>query len=303
MYDDSADWKVYFNCLDGLYQNHPVKTDIAGTIESINKISKEELYKCYNTFYNPKNMILFMIGDIDFNEAIDIVEKNQRKDLKDIDVNIKREYSQEPKGINKKKIQQHLSVASPLFNIGFKDLDIGYDGDKLVYKEILTNILLEMLFGESTEFYKQLYDEGLINNSFGAQFVAHKDYGHTIIGGESEKPEIVLDRILDYIDKQKYVGLSKDSFKRIKKKVIGNHVMDYNSIEYIANSFVGNYFNNSSILSYLDIIEDVRFEDLENRFNQHLTLDNYTLSLILPKWFIDIGLEEKYNFIIEKNSY
>lgn len=300
MYDDSADWKVYFNCLEGLYQNHPVKIDIAGTVESINKINKEELYKCYNTFYNPKNMILFMVGDIDFPEALDIIEKNQREDLKRLEGEIKREYPQEPEAINKKKIEEHLPVATPMFNIGFKDFDIGYDGDKLIYKEILTNILLEMLFGESTEFYNQLYEEGLINNSFGAQYVAHKDYGHTIMGGESEKPEVVLDRILDYIDKQKYVGLSKDNFNRIKKKAIGNHVMNYNSIEYIGNSFIGHYFNNSSILNYLEIMEKVKFEDLENRFKQHLTLDNYTLSLISPKWFIDIVHEEKYNSIIRK---
>lgn len=283
MYNDSADWKVYFNCLDGMYQKHPVKIDIAGTVDSINKINKDDLYKCYNTFYSPKNMILFMVGDIDFTKAIELINKHQRTDMEDYEGDIKREYPDEPKIINKKKIEEHLSVSTPMFNIGFKDLDIGFDGDKLIYKEILTNILLEMLFGESTEFYKQLYEEGLINNSFGAQFVAHRDYGHTIMGGESEKPEIVLDRLLDYINKQRNVGLSKDSFKRIKKKAIGQHVMDFNSIEFIANSFIGHHFNNSSILNYLDIMESVRFEDLEDRFNNHLTIDNYTLSLILPK--------------------
>ncbi len=283
MYDDSPEWKVFFNCLDGMYQNHPVKIDIAGTIESINKINKDDLYKCYNTFYNPKNMILFMIGDIDFQKAIDVVKKNQPKDIKIYEGSIKREYDDEPNSINKKRVEEHLSVATPMFNIGFKDLDIGFDGDKLIYKEISTKILLEMLFGESTEFYKKMYEEGLINNSFGCQFVAHKDYGYTIMSGDSEKPEIFLNKVLDYIEEQKHVGLSKDSFNRIKKKTIGQHVMEFNSIEFIANSFVAHYFNNSCILNYLDIMESINFEDLEDRFNQHLTLDNYTLSLILPK--------------------
>ncbi|MTI49054.1 MAG: insulinase family protein [Firmicutes bacterium] len=283
MYDDSANWKVFFNCLDGLYHKHPVKVDIAGTVESIHKITKEDLYNCYNTFYHPSNMILFMIGDIEFDKAFSIIKNNQRDDLKSIEGEIVKEYPEEPESINKLKVEESLSVSTPLFNIGFKDLDIGFGGEDLVRKQLVTSILLEMLMGESSEFYQKLYDEGLINNSFGTQYVGHKNYGHSIIGGESEKAEKVLSEILSYLEEKQKSGLNKENFQRIKQKYIGYYFMDFNSIEYIATTFVNQYFNGSSLMKYLDILEGIEFKDVEKRFNQHLTSDNYTLSLITPK--------------------
>lgn len=283
MYDDSANWKVFFNCLAGMYHKHPVKIDIAGTVESIYKITKEDLYKCYNTFYHPSNMILFMVGNIEFEKAVELIKSNQRDDFKSHSGEITREYPVEPESINEKKIEESLAVSMPLFNIGFKDSDIGYGGDKLVHRHLVTSILLEMLFGESSELYKRLYEEGIINNSFGAQYVGHKSYGHSIIGGESEDPEKVLNEILKYIDEKKEHGLLEDDFSRIKKKFIGQYMMDFNSIEYIATTFVNQFFNQSSIMEYLEIIEDINLENVERRLKQHLTLDNYSLSLVTPK--------------------
>jgi len=283
MYDDTSNWKVFFNCLRGMYHTHPVKIDIAGTVESINKISKDDLYKCYNNFYHPQNMVLFMVGDIDFDKALEVVNSNQKTEYNDMKEDITRIYGEEPKDIKEKYIEEKLSVSTPLFNIGFKETDIGYDGDKLVKKEIATNILLEMLFGESSEFFQRLYEKGLINNSFGTQYIGHKDYGHSILGGESEDPKKVLEEIVEYLKNLKIDKLSEEDFTRIKKKFLGYHLMDFNSIEYIATNFVNFYFSNSSLLGYIDILDNLTFGDVEERFNQHFTENNYTLSTVVPK--------------------
>jgi len=282
MYDDAAEWKVFSNCLNAMYNEHPVKIDIAGTVDSIRKIDKEILYKCYNTFYNPVNMILFIIGDIDFDNALDIIKNNQKITKKSSD-KIDRVKTSEPNKINESIIEDKLNVSTPLFNIGYKDIDIGYDGDKLIHKEICTYILLEMLFGNSSEFFQHLYEEGLINNSFGSQYIGNKDYGYSIIGGESESPKTVLERVEDYIKNIKEKGLSERNFKRIKKKLTGYHLMELNSIEYIATNFVSYYFKNSSLLRYLDIIDEVSFSDVQKRFDIHLNDDNHVLSVVMPK--------------------
>jgi len=223
-----------------------------------------------------------MVGDIDFDKALDTIIKNQKITEKS-GGKIDRVKASEPDEINKSLMQDTLSVSTPLFNIGYKDTDIGYDGDKLIHKEICTNILLEMLFGNSSEFFQQLYDEGLINNSFGAQYVGNADYGYSIIGGESENPKNVLDRITDYLKNVNDKGLSEEDFNRTKKKLSGYHLMDLNSIEYIATNFVSYYFKNSSLLKYLDIINEVRFSDIQRRFDIHLNSDNYALSVVMPK--------------------
>ncbi|WP_156936289.1 EF-P 5-aminopentanol modification-associated protein YfmH [Clostridiisalibacter paucivorans] len=283
MYDDEPGWKVFFNCLKGMYKKHPVRIDIAGTVESINKITKETLYKCYNTFYHPSNMILFMIGDLDFEKSIDKIMNVMKESPSNNVKEIKRFYSKEPKEINEKYIEESLAVSVPLFNMGFKDLDIGTDGTELLKRNIETEILLEMLFGSSTEFYQYLYDSGLIDNSFGFQYVGHKDYGHSIIGGQSEDPNKVSEEILKYVEKLKLEGLKEELFIRMKNKLMGYHIMDFNSLENIANGFASYYFDNISLFDYIYILEKITLKDVENRLKAHLTKDNYTLSIIYPR--------------------
>lgn len=282
MYQDNPSWKVFFNCLRGMYVNHPVRNDIAGTVESISEIDKETLYKCYRTFYHPSNMILFIVGDLNFEKTIDVINKSLKRDIKKFEGEIDRRFDNEPNHINQKHMEENLSVSTPLFNIGFKDLDVGYDGKKLLKKQIMTNILLNMLLGPSSEFHQKLYEKGLINSSFGAQYVSHKTYGHSIMGGESKSPEKVLKEVLSYIDEVKSNGLNPNDFERTKNKMIGKHIMNFDSLEYISNSFLKYAFNNTSLLDYLTILKDIKLEDVIKRFDSHFTKENYCLSVIKP---------------------
>ncbi len=282
MYNDSPDWKVYSNCLSGMYVKHPVRIDIAGTIESIKSINKELLYRCYKTFYNPSNMLLFMIGDIDFEKALSIIEEKQ-KTTEILKKEISRIKIQEPEAINEKIIEEKSSVSIPLFYIGYKDLDVGYDGEKLVHKEICTNILLEVLFGNSSNFYQKLYEEGLINDSFGFQYVGYKDYGHALLGGESSDPKEVYNRILENIENEVKKGISEEDFNRTKKKLIGYHIMDLNSIENIATGFINYYYRKYSIINYIDALEKVSISDIEERCKKFLNKESCCLSIVNPK--------------------
>ena len=124
MYDDNANWKVFFNFLGCLYQKHPVKLEIAGTIDSIANIDADLLNQCYNTFYNLSNMTIFVTGDFSPERILEVVEKNIIKHTP-FDGEIKRIYPEEPAEITKQYVTQKLSVAMPLFMTGFKDLDVG----------------------------------------------------------------------------------------------------------------------------------------------------------------------------------
>lgn len=281
MYEDDPGWRVFFNTLKGMYFEHPVKIDIAGTIETIHNIDKETLYKCYNTFYNPKNMVLVLVGDISYEKAIEVIESVERKDF-DSEEKIIRMYPEEKKGVLENYIEESLITSMPLFAIGFKDENINCVGEEFIKKEIETNILLDMLFGQSSEFYQELYNEGLIDGSFGGQYSGYKHYGHSIISGQSNKPEVVTDKITAYIKTLKKSGLSKEDFNRIKKKSIGSNLMGFNSVEYIANNFVNYYFLDFLFLNYLDIFEKITYEDVLSRFHMHFNGDNYVLSVVKP---------------------
>lgn len=281
MYEDNPGWKVFFNCLKAMYKNHPVKIDIAGTVDSINTINKELLYKAYNTFYHPSNMVLFVVGDLSFDEVIEAVKSSEKKFDPVLD-KIERILPQEPDEVNQKFIEEKMVVSTPLFYMGFKDVDLDNTSYQAIKKDLVTNMILDMLFTPSSEFYNDLYNQGLIDSSFGSYYTGKKSYGHTLVVGQSQNPEKVYERIVDLISKKGEEILDKDDFNRIKRKNLGAFLMGFNSIEFIANNFVDLYFDDFMLLDYLEVLESIEFKDIIKRFTEHFTNDNLVLSIIRP---------------------
>lgn len=283
MYDDDPNWNVYFNCLKAMYVNYPVNIDIAGTVESIYKITKDELYKCYNTFYNPGNMALFVIGDLDKDKIMDVVESANNYDLAKLDHKIERFYPEEPKDVAKKEIVEKFPISMPMFYMGYKDNNVGIRGRELLKKEVAMDILLDMIFGKGGELFEDLYNRGLINDNFGGGFSSQVDYGFTLVVGESKDPRMVQSEIYKYIEKLKKDGLSKEDFDRIKKKNTGQILKSFDSITNIANSFIANNFKGINILDYVEVINEVSFEDVVKRLNEHLVEEYSVISIVEPQ--------------------
>jgi predicted Zn-dependent peptidase len=282
MYEDDPDWNVYFNCLKALYVNHPVRVDIAGSVESIYKITKEELYKCYNTFYNPGNMALFVVGDLDVDKVMEVVKKVNNYDVDKLSNEIQRFYPEEPDRVNEKEIVAKFPISMPMFNIAFKDNKVGIRGNELLRKEIVTEILTDMIFKRGSRLFEDLYMKGLINDNFGGGFSSQVDYGFTIIGGDSKDPREVKRLILEHIEKYKNEGLNKHEFERTKKKKIGNFLKYFDSVNFIANNFISYNFKGINVLDYLDVLKDVTFEEVEERLKSHLKEEYCVISIVEP---------------------
>ena len=281
MYDDNAGWRVFFNLLGCLYQNNPVKIDIAGTIESISKIDNELLYKCYNTFYNLSNMTLFVTGDFEADKVLEVIEGSILKN-EPFSEEIKRIYPDEPKEIASPYKEISLSVAMPMFVIGFKDNDVGYGGKKLLKKIIETDILIRILFSKSSPLYEKLYNDGLITQSFGAEYSPQIDYGYTAIEGESEDPKKVYEIIMDYIGELRKNGISKGDFQRAKKVVWGKYIRSYNDIEDFAHTFLTDSFMDINYLDYYEVYKDISFADVSKRFMEHFDREYSAMSVVSP---------------------
>ncbi|WP_195939885.1 EF-P 5-aminopentanol modification-associated protein YfmH [Romboutsia sp. 1001713B170131_170501_G6] len=282
MYNDDPDWNVYFNCLKALYVNYPVRVDIAGTVDSIYKITKEELYKCYNTFYNPGNMALFVVGDLEVDKVMDVVKKSNNYDVDKLSNKIERFYPNEPKEVNEKEVVAKFPISMPMFNIAFKDDNVGIKGNELLKKEIATEILIDIIFKKGSRLYEDLYMSGLINENFGAGFSSQIDYAFTIIGGDSNNPREVKNKILEYVEKYKKEGLDKKEFERIKKKKIGNFLKYFDSVNFIANNFIAYKFKEINLLDYLDVLKSIEFKEVEDRLHSHLKEEYCVISIVEP---------------------
>ena len=284
MYEDNPYWRVYFNLLKGLYHEHPVRKDIAGTVESIYKINKEILYECYRTFYHPSNMVLFIAGDVDTDRVIKQAEELfSKQPVKEAGSEIERILPEEEKGVAQSRVEEKLPVSRPMFALGFKDEDITGGGDRLLEKIIANEIILDMLVGPSSDIYSNLYEEGLIDSSFGTDYTGEKNYGHAITSGQSSDPEKVASILYDEIDKRKSKPWDQDYFERIKKKKMGQHIRLFNSIESTSIRFVSMLFKDTHLFDYYQTIESITYDLIIQEFKQLYNKSNSCLSMIVPK--------------------
>lgn len=260
MYDDYPEWKVYLNTMQALYHNNPIKIDITGTIETISHIDKDILYKCYNTFYNPSNMALVICGDFNPNEILDEIKKRLLDNKSNGE--IKRIYPEEPKNIVKEKIEQKMDVSMPLFTIGIKDI-VPNENEK-VKKHIAIEILLNMILGQSSNLYKELYNSGNIFFAPSLEYEFSRSYAHVLITGQSNDPEKLFEKFKLEIERIKKDGINSDDFKRNKKMIYGGYVKEYNDVSDIARMFLSDYFKGVSSFDYLEEIETINEEYLKN---------------------------------------
>lgn len=283
MYEDHPQWRVFFNLLVALYRNHPVRVDIAGTVESIVKITPEVLYQCYRTFYHPSNMALFVVGDLSPNEVARQVEENLLRHNHPPLGPIKRFFPEEPAQIHEQRVTQDLVVSEPLFNLGFKDAVVpSLQGRDLLRREIAMELLLEIIFGESEPLYNELYQAGLIDDNFDSGYTAEKTYGYTLIGGETRDPEQLYQRVIDGIDKFRKDGVTEEQFERHRRNQLGGYMRRFNSLEFIANNYLAYRFRETDLFEYPALLQEIRREELAALLEENLDPARHAVSLILP---------------------
>lgn len=283
MYEDNPNWRVYFNLLRALYHNHTVRIDTAGTVESISKITPEILYNCYNTFYNPGNMVLCVSGKVTPEQVERICDKVLNEGTP---AEILRKYEDEPSSVCSRINTEKLEVAFPLFSIGIKDNDVPMRGEALMKKQAEHEIILEKIFSKSGDFYNRLYSEGLINNKFSCGYERGISFAFSDVSGESRDPERLLSEVekeLDAYMKDFDSLFTENDFETVKRVVYSKNVQDWGSTEEIANSFMDFYFMDGNMLDYPDIVASVTLEDVKARFISSYKSEFIAMSVILPK--------------------
>jgi predicted Zn-dependent peptidase len=282
MYQDNPDWRVFFNLLEALYNTHPVRKDIAGSVESIAKITKDVLYQCYRTFYHPGNMAIFVIGDVTLEEVLEQVREVFAEENLTPTPEIKRVYPEEDTAINRQRVVQELAVSQPLLNLGFKDTYSNLKGRDLLFRELVAELLLEMIFARSEPLYSELYQEGLIDERFSAGYTAEITYGYTLIGGSTKDPDRLQEKLLAGIRRVKEKGLQKESFIRHKRKARGRFLRSFNSLEFVANNYLDYRFREIDFFEVPDVLETITIEDLEKHLHEHLREGQHAVSIVKP---------------------
>lgn len=276
MYQDVPDWVVMFNLLKCLYKDHPVRIDIAGTQESISHIDDVLLYKLYETYYNPSNMVLCIAGNVKPEEVFEQVDKAIIREKKEVP---ERKFEIDSPEAFSKYIEKKLPVGRKQFLLGFKER---LTKPMLSLKdEIATDILLDIMIGKSSPFFKKLIDEGLVEMDFGGSLFNGYGFSSIMIGGACDEPEKVSGMIKEEIYRTKRDGIDEVAFERARRKVYGRNVMCYNDIDDICNGQMNFCFAGLEPFAEFDVIKKLTLNDVKERLDV-INEEGSALSVISP---------------------
>lgn len=283
MYDDNPDWRSYFGLLKALYAHHPVRIDIAGTVESIQRIDKDLLHRCYRTFYHPGNMIFVAAGGFDADQLLEVIRANQAKKSFGPAPDIERKWPDEPAGAASPRTEASLSVSQPRCLIGWKDRKAGLKGRPLMEQELLTGVILDALFGRSSPLYHALIDEGLIDQQFSWEYEVTPSYGHSLVGGNTPQPDALVERVEEELARAASNGIGEEAFERSRRKALGRFVTSLDSPSHVTRSFTSYRLKEADWLATGEVLESLTLEAANERLREHFSSSQRAVSIVWPK--------------------
>ncbi|MBQ7028552.1 MAG: insulinase family protein [Ruminococcus sp.] len=275
MTNDNPEWRVFFNMLRCMYHNHPVKIDIAGTVESIAEIDADLLYKCYYTFYNLNNMVLSVAGNITADEVLAICDECLKPCE---DKGLESVFPDEPETIVQSEIYEKQEVGTPIFHIGYKCRPAS--GEERLRKSMAASVASSLLTDASSEMFRRLLIEGTINSSFGSEVFVGDGFFSVIFSGESADPEKVRDSLCEEVDRIVREGISEKDFQRIRKSAYGLMVRDLNNVESVANLMINAHMEGVSPYDAVNVLSEMKCSDVYEFIRSELCRDRLVLSVI-----------------------
>ena len=277
MYDDEAEWKVYINTMKAMYQKNPIRIDVAGSVESIQGITKETLYECYNNFYIPSNMVIVVVGKFNPEEIFEKIKKQIKTNNKILPKRIEENETLE---INQKEIYSKMDISIPIFSFGIK---VNPEEKEKTKRALGIEILLEILFGQSSEFYEELYKNGTLFESVSANFEWSRNYAHILIQGRSNQIEKVEEKLIETIAKMKKEGIKEKEFEKARRKIYGLYVKEFDQVDSEAILFVSNYLKQINPFDYIENYKIISKEYLETLLREVFDEKNMVKSVVSSK--------------------
>ena len=280
MNEDAPETKVFEDLMGIMYENHPIREPILGTRQTIAQITPQVLYDCHRAGYRPENMILCVIADADPEKIRDLAaEMTAGMDCPQVEM--KALWPEQP-ACMQESIHSQMEVSRPMFQLGFKCEPLE-KGDKGIYQEFVGDLAAEVLFGESSQLYLRLYEQGLIDPSFGGGLDTVPGMSLLTASGDSDDSEAVRDAILEQAKIIGKIGISEEDFLRIKRSTLGGRIRGLDSFDSVCFRICAYHFSGFDYFRFPEIYESVKAEDVQEFIRQVVTKQRCSLSVIEPK--------------------
>ncbi len=277
MYDDSAEWRLMFTLYGCLYHNHPLRDDIAGTVESIAQITPELLYRCTDAFYRPQNMTLAVAGNVTMEQVLAAVE---RAGIAAKEGTVERLHTPEPASVCQKEKELTMEVAKPLLGLGFKEVCPARE--EALKTEILCEMMTELVCGSMTPLYRHLYDQGLVSSGFSGECLKLDDLLTITFGGETSQPETVRGLLLDEIARIRREGVDEELFRLSKNQLYGELIGSLEAVDDVAAGLFSSYNRGRTPAQEIEALAQVTREDMDKAFQTMLREESSATVIIRP---------------------
>ncbi|MGL4382351.1 MAG: EF-P 5-aminopentanol modification-associated protein YfmH [Bacilli bacterium] len=280
MYDDDVNWQSFFKAINTLYHHNSVKIDIAGTKESIEAITKEDLYHYYDYFYHPSNSILFVCGNFNINEMEEAIKTNQGlKSFKNL--KFEYQYEEEPKEVVTKEITHYMDISNNRLVLSFKVNEFILEP---LLQDLGLGIMMDMLFSKKTSFYQDLLDQEIIHDNYSYQYYQNEQqkYAFAQFFFVSDQIPLLKEALHNYFKQDFANDLQEEDFNIIKARYLGDFIRIFNSPDSIANSFISYHLSGYDLFEVIDQINKISLNDLK-QLTTLFDLNYSSICIIAPK--------------------
>ena len=279
MNEDAPDSVVFENLVQAMYARHPIRVPSLGTGETIRQITPEVLYRCHRAFYAPGNMLLCVVGDVEPEAVARIAEQQLGREA--LPVGKKQKDWAEPMTCPRPEITAKMEVAMPMFNLAFKCEPLG-TGDGAIREEMVADLAAEALFGESSELYLKLYEEGLIDSSFGGGFETIDGCAMLLCSGDSEDARAVREAILAQAEKLTREGLPEEDYLRMKRSALGRRIRGLDSFDATCFRICAYHFSDFDYFRFPEIYRQITAEEIIAFLARVVRRERCCLSIMEP---------------------
>ena len=279
MNEDAPESVIFEKLMELLFHKHPIRVPILGNCDTIRQITPELLELCHKAFYNPANMLLCVVGDVDPEEVAAIARQVLGKERRP--VGIKLQDWEETETVGNRQSQREMEVAMPMFNLAFRSAPLG-KGDEAIRSEMVADLAAEALFGESSELYLRLYEAGIIDSSFGGGFETVDGCAMLMANGDSYEPEQVRDAILEQAAKIASTGLEETAFLRLKRSALGRRIRGLDSFDSTCFRVCAYHFSDFDYFRFPEIYRSIEEQEICDFLRCTVIPENCGLSIITP---------------------
>jgi predicted Zn-dependent peptidase len=279
MNEDAPESVIFENLMAQLYRKHPIRVPILGNCETIRRITPELLHLCHKAFYNPANMLLCVVGDVDASQVADIARQVLGTERREVGCKLR--HWEETEAVGNAVFRQAMEVAMPMFNMAFRAEPTGR-GDAGIRREMVADLAAEALFGESSELYLRLYEEGIIDSSFGGGFETVDGCAMLMASGDSYEPEKVRDAIIAQAKKIAETGLEEAAFLRLKRSALGRRIRGLDSFDSTCFRVCAYHFSDFDYFRFPEIYRSIEEREILDFLKATVTAENCGLSVITP---------------------